>query len=576
MLSRRPYYLWLSAALVATSPLACIFSADTTGKGPCKSDNECADTNPCTIDTCASDGFCSNDADENGKPDDSNPCTIDGCDGINETHEPSPNGAECGVDLTCLDGKCNCETDSQCGENTDCQKFACVDKACKQTLVDDGFVVSPLNEFDCKQEVCDGQGNKITVPDLDDHELDSTVGDCKAPGCTDNGQPTTVVVADDVPSPGPVGDCKVKTCDSQGNVVDMPDSMDAPADSIPADCKKPGCNAQGDIVDVAAAEDAPPDDGSICTNEGCNGMAPILYEPANNGMVCGADATCESNGTTFVQTTAEVCNNGACVPPITTSCGAYKCDASACYVTCADITQCAPGASCQANLCKPLSGLGTVCAGDVDCASGQCSDGVCCNVDCGGACVTCAPAGFCSPLPVNTTDTCMGGEKCDGLGACKKPNGLTCANDDECINGQCEDGVCCNSDCPGDCKVCNQAGSVGSCVNINVGQSAGACMGNSACDGNGQCKKLGGVACTTGAECFTGFCPNEGASQEVCCDTSCTGPCRSCLASKKGGGSDGVCGFINADTDPDDECSGTCNMANGKACCNGAGACNPP
>ena len=35
----------------------------------------------------------------------------------------------------------------------------------------------------------------------------------------------------------------------------------------------------------------------------------------------------------------------------------------------------------------------------------------------------------------------------------KKTNGDPCANDDECLSGFCVDGVCCNSDCLGDCRL---------------------------------------------------------------------------------------------------------------------------
>ncbi len=77
-----------------------------------------------------------------------------------------------------------------------------------------------------------------------------------------------------------------------------------------------------------------------------------------------------------------------------------------------------------------------------------------------------------------------------------------------------------------------------------------------------------GAPCAVDADCYGGSC--EGG---VCCDTACTGTCKSCRASKTGL-ADGVCGNIKANTDPDSECtmlgSGTCQTS---GLCNGNGAC---
>ncbi|MEZ4300380.1 MAG: hypothetical protein R3B70_35875 [Polyangiaceae bacterium] len=166
------------------------------------------------------------------------------------------------------------------------------------------------------------------------------------------------------------------------------------------------------------------------------------------------------------------------------------------------------------------------------------------------------------------------GNATSGSGECASPLGEACATDSNCLSGQCENSVCCDVDCTGDCKTCNQPGNVGTCQNVTAGQTVGACSGALACNGNGLCKKANGETCNAAADCASGFCSAEGTDPGICCNTVCSGTCQSCMASKNGG-TTGVCGFITNKTDPDSECPGMCKTANGSACCNGAGACNP-
>jgi hypothetical protein len=80
-----------------------------------------------------------------------------------------------------------------------------------------------------------------------------------------------------------------------------------------------------------------------------------------------------------------------------------------------------------------------------------------------------------------------------------------------------------------------------------------------------------GTACAQASDCASGFCADG-----VCCDAACTGTCVACTAAKKGSGSDGTCGPIAYQTDPDAECPRTlygmsCG-SNGQGC-DGNGAC---
>lgn len=78
-----------------------------------------------------------------------------------------------------------------------------------------------------------------------------------------------------------------------------------------------------------------------------------------------------------------------------------------------------------------------------------------------------------------------------------------------------------------------------------------------------------GTGCANGGECVSLQCV-EG----VCCNSACTGLCQSCRASLQGGGADGTCGPVAADTDPQGDCDPDPQSSCGKdGTCNGAGGC---
>lgn len=64
-----------------------------------------------------------------------------------------------------------------------------------------------------------------------------------------------------------------------------------------------------------------------------------------------------------------------------------------------------------------------------------------------------------------------------------------CAADQACLSGACENGVCCVSACPGACRSCSVAGSVGQCVSVPEGQDPlNACPGTTSCSANAECQ----------------------------------------------------------------------------------------
>jgi hypothetical protein len=74
-----------------------------------------------------------------------------------------------------------------------------------------------------------------------------------------------------------------------------------------------------------------------------------------------------------------------------------------------------------------------------------------------------------------------------------------------------------------------------------------------------------GSACTSSAECLSGFCTDT-----VCCATDCAGSCRSCNLAGKAGS----CSEIESGQDPDQECADQGQPSCGTdGACNGLGAC---
>jgi hypothetical protein len=286
--------------------------------------------------------------------------------------------------------------------------------------------------------------------------------------------------------------------------------------------------------------------------------------PATEASTCGLDGTCDGNGSCRSHVAGTVCKAGACAdaaivdvnvcdglgrckPGPSTICAPFDCDpaTSACVVTCRSNADCVAGVACVNGSCGPKP-RGAVCAKDADCASGFCTDGVCCNIGCHGACVSCnqtGRSGTCWPIDAGNDDPrrickdqgpagCAQTGACDGLGGCALYAAET---------------VCVAPSCSGDrlntAGTCNGMGrcrppGVQACAPYRC--SDGACISRCASDAdcvNGQiCQdgscgpKPNGQPCAAGSECISNFCVDG-----VCCAEACGGACRSCaLASSMG------------------------------------------
>jgi hypothetical protein len=185
---------------------------------------------------------------------------------------------------------------------------------------------------------------------------------------------------------------------------------------------------------------------------------------------------------------------------------------------------------------------GAACERGEECESGYCSDGVCCNVACGGSCVSCnqaGRAGECVPVPSGQKDlrgtcrtepaeSCGQSGFCNGLGGCAKFAPGTACGVASCTGprtflpaGECDgDGVCVK-------------GMAIECTPFNC--ENGACRGSCVRDADcvppnvcllGRCGLRGeGQTCTAGEQCQSGFCVDG-----VCCENACTGRCQFCAS----------------------------------------------
>jgi len=153
----------------------------------------------------------------------------------------------------------------------------------------------------------------------------------------------------------------------------------------------------------------------------------------------------------------------------------------------------------------------------------------------------CAAASCASPTSRNVADTCT------GTGLCTDNGVQNCSTGYSCLSGVCQ--TSCTDD--------TQCASAYYCDTV-----AKQCVPD---------KPLGG-ACPRAAACAG----NTNCVDGVCCDSACTGTCRSCLKNRTGLDSDGLCGNTLDDTDPESECDqdvGYPYSCKAPGTCNGEGAC---
>ena len=174
--------------------------------------------------------------------------------------------------------------------------------------------------------------------------------------------------------------------------------------------------------------------------------------------------------------------------------------------TCTSDANCPPGYACAAGgVCKKARGH--ACSGAPECASGFCSDGVCCESSCGGACEKCnrpGRLGFCDAVEFGA----------DPDNECSAEAASTCGR-----TGSCSGSRSCQLYPSG--TVCNAA----SCTGYTA-QSADTCNGSGTCVDKGT-KSCSPYMCSAGtADCATHCTDDSGCVRGFKCSTS-TGQCLS-------------------------------------------------
>ena len=401
-------------------------------------------------------------------------------------------------------------------------------------------------------------------------------------------------------------------------------SQGSPCLPLPgADCKTLNCNvcASGFCADGFCCD-------STCgaclgcskalsglANGTCGPIAPQLTPKDDCKIdpfaVCGNIGTCDGNGLCALQTQGVSCGTPSCSNAIVTTsacdgsgicspssapCDPYQCAGNACGTTCASDANCTSNAWCDATQrCQAKGGVGVACAGAHECASGFCTDGVCCDTTCSGACQACSAAkkgsgtdGTCGAVAVGTDPdgdcpddgpaTCNRDGACSGLGTCRLYSVGTSCGALSCAGSTVKSNICDGLGACGvspvvvDCAPYSCAAGV--CLNTCA--SDGECSSGNFCSGGSCVPKLAnGAACASSGACLTGFCV-EG----LCCDSACNGKCQACAAKNQqsaldgGAPLDGTCGLAMAGTDPHDDCpddgAGSCQR-NGM--CDGTGVC---
>jgi hypothetical protein len=393
------------------------------------------------------------------------------------------------------------------------------------------------------------------------------------------------------------GTCTVLPNNSAGNPTCSPYVCNGVASFCPGTCTADANCVPGDYCNSSGHCAAKGAQGTACTannqcgNSNCSDNYCCSSACSGGCDVCSAALGAGANGVCTVAAKGASDTSPACAP--------FACDGSgvSCPSTCGVDSDCASNAYCGGGTCKFKQGQGAGCTATDQCTSGFCSNSVCCNVACAGACDACSTAagattnGTCSVLPLGATGApscaplvCTGSSaSCPGncaadsqcvsdhycaSGTCtpKLAQGKACSTSNQCLGGACSDGLCCSSACGGSCDVCAVAlgaSADGTCTllsSTSAGQpscgvylcsgsaatcpsacgSDANCIGGDYCNTSGQCvpQIAQGGACSTSHQCHTGSC-----SDGVCCNSACDGSCDVCSVTL-GASANGTCTLL--------------------------------
>jgi hypothetical protein len=355
------------------------------------------------------------------------------------------NGLE--TDKDCGGGQCPpCDVGGDCKAGSDCTSGVCNPGGkCEMPKCNDGVQNGTETDVDCGQDCPNqcgpGQGCNAN-PDCTGDNCTGVNGTC-VPTCTDkvlnNGESDVDCGGNNCNGcglgkecAGMDGNCLSNFCDANSKCAqkDPNGSMCASAATCDSGnctdmvcCGSPcqgmcrACNLMGTVgacTNIPAGQDPNSECGA---GQACNGNGGC---DKLNGQACGNGNECLTNN----------CIDGVCCA--TTCNGLCKsCNVAGSAGTCTNIVagqdpanECTGATSCDGNgACLKLTN-GTACGVAGECQSGNCIDGVCCDMACGGLCKACNVAGSvgtCSNVPTGTdpANECADPTpNCNGMGAC--------------------------------------------------------------------------------------------------------------------------------------------------------------
>jgi hypothetical protein len=525
---------------------------------PCQTDDECS-TGHCA------DGVCCKDACDKA---------CERCDmvGYKGTCKPITSGAD-------PKGICKSSSPMTCGQTGNCLG------------VDNCEMWSPQTV--CAGAQCTSANTKLKMPRYCNGEgvcADSTEGTCSPYMCNPNlAVPDCwkMCITDGNCAPGyacdPSNQCKLANGQScqNGNQCASGKCADDVCCNDTCDKACEMCNQAPNVGTCTAVTAGLSDPKTKCITEdpttcGYNGLCSGtrgVCQKYGTATQC-QDATCSLDKT--LSSNPRKCDSqGNCQSQGQLACSPYKCNTQngLCRLSCTINDDCDANAVCDTSggvgICKLV--IGRTCKSDSECASGFCTEGVCCNERCEDTCETCSLAnykGSCLAVPMNGNSN----------GKCTKDPVSTCQHTGNCsgTRGVCQmyaDGITCAIDsCLVD-LITHQRQSLcdgkGNCINGGTENCAPyKCGYDSSTPPKGYCLTscLGQTDCAPGKTCVSGLCGKPDgescSSNDECANRGCCGNvCTNIQTDKNNCGGCGViCGTAHAS-------STTCTAAVCKPTC---------
>lgn len=273
---------------------------------------------------------------------DGDACTEDLCVDDVPINKLASAGTQCGTNANVLcteDGVCaGCTTPDECGVDTDCVTWTCVDSVCSRNLQPIGKEVA--NDFpgDCKKKLCNAAGEFPDTFSADDAPDDKDP--CTADYCGPNGE----ILHDPLPEGAKCDECRTCTkdgtcqaCDTatsdchNGACVPKPETCPAPPGECPSkycvdnyccntECSSPCMACDEQLTGVLSGICAPIKNGTdpqaecegedFCQNGSCR-CANGIQDEGEEGVDCGG--VCKACTGTWNCGGPDACN-GAVVP----------------------------------------------------------------------------------------------------------------------------------------------------------------------------------------------------------------------------------------------------------------------